>query len=123
MSEKIEVGEYVRTKHFGINKIKGFYSDVYYDYIMVDDDLIKREDIIKSSSNIIDLIQENDYVNGCRVELSKYNELYIGYVYCGGLGQRTTEAYATFIKDMKVEDIDSIVTKEQFTEMEYKVNE
>lgn len=133
---EIKVGEYVRVKdskkgtiiahivrklekedNHEIYRIDNFYKheDCYPDWNLYD------IDILKHSPNIIDLIEEGDYVNGYKVELSRYNELYISYVYCGGIGVRTTEAYATFIKDMKVEDIESIVTKEQFAEMEYKV--
>ena len=103
-------GEYVRTKHFGINKIKGFYSDVYYDYIKVDDDLIKKEDIIKSSPNIIDLIEVGDYVNGYLViEKDINNEL------------RYIDLKDRNMKYVKYLDIESIVTKEQFEAMEYKL--
>ena len=55
--------------------------------------------ISKASHNIIDLIEVGDYVNGKKVYESRYGELYIAYVYCGGLGQRTTECYATFINN------------------------
>ena len=100
-------GDYVRTKHFGINKIKGFYSDVYYDYIMVNDDLIKKEDIIKSSPNIIDLIEAGDYVNGVIVSQSYIDNI---------------KHIAPEIKENNY-GIKSIVTKEQFSCMEYKVGE
>lgn len=79
--------------------------------------------IVKSSSNIIDLIEVGDYVNGDKVEKNKYGELYTGYVYCGGEIGRTEESYTLFLKDMEEEDIESIVTQEQFEKMEYKIGE
>jgi len=62
-------------------------------------------------------------VNGYKVEESRYGELFYCYVYIGGIGVRTTEPYPTFLKDMAEEDIESIVTKEQFERMEHKINE
>ena len=62
---------------------------------------------IKSSSNIIDLIEVGDYVNGCRVNYvnKKHKELYVG------------------IEDITIyeKDIKSIVTKEMFSSVEYRV--
>ena len=70
--------------------------------------------IIKSSPNIIDLIEVGDYVNG-----SKVQEIGEGYV--------EIEEYSGLNNDMpfvvKTEDIKSIVTKEQFESMEYKIGE
>lgn len=104
----MKVGDYVRTKHFGINKIKGFYSDDHYDYIMVDDDLIKKEDIIKSSPNIIDLIEVGDYVNEKEVlELKNFGSF---------------NGIRVFGDIYYNEDIKSIVTKEQFEDIKYEVN-
>ena len=136
IGDEMEIGDYVRTK-YGISKIvpdgnvvlnnngnKTIYVDrngipkknelAYY---------VWSKDIINTSKNIIDLIEENDYINGLRVEKNKYGDLYIGYVYCGGEIGRTQESYATFIKDMETEDIESIVTKEQFKNMEYRIDD
>ena len=81
------------------------------------------DDNFEVSFNIIDLIKEGDYVNGLRVEKSRYGELYTGYVYCGGVIQRTEEAYAIFIEDMDIEDIEDIMTKECFENNCYKVGD
>jgi hypothetical protein len=128
MSEEIKVGEYVRTKKGNIGKVLDITTctgqkrkKYLIKWNMVKAYYITGTTIVKHSHNIIDLIEVGDYVNGYQVEISRYNELYVGYVYCGGVSFRTTEAYATFIKDMEIEDIEGIVTREQFEKMEYKV--
>ena len=70
--------------------------------------------IIKSSHNIIDLIEVGDYVNGDRVEQD-----------CSTLGtySETVDLYFQSLKEIdKYPGIKSIVTKEQFAQMEYVVN-
>lgn len=71
-------------------------------------DIILKENIIKASPDIIDLIEEEDYVNGKKVDnvaLGRGNYIYIGV-------HRIYES-----------EIKSIVTKEQFKQMSYKVGE
>lgn len=63
--------------------------------------------IIKSSPNIIDLIEVGDYVNGNKVD-AKGNKYVIFYD-----GDGDIEVFEN--------DIKSIVTKEQFKEMEYRL--
>lgn len=110
----MKVGDYVRYKYENciyIGKIK-FISEVmgFEETLQLDIDTcmeeILKENIIKSSPNIIDLIEVGDYVNGRIVE-------WIGdkFVAFG----RLDYAYE--------KDIKSIVTKEQFESMEYKVGE
>lgn len=109
----MKVGDYVRTKSYGIKKINGFSSTLEEDFIDCDYDkyqrvLINKKEVVKSSPNIIDLIEVGDYVNGVMVTEIKdgkpfkedYNDPYYSYYF---------------------DDIYSIVTKEQFESMEYKV--
>ena len=126
---EIKVGGYVRTK-LGIAKLietrlerkeKEYYFDkpvstyeshFEFDYIneLFEEDL---ENIIeKSSPNIIDLIEVGDYVNGHKViytigDINK--KIYVEYVNMSEL------------LEIKLEQIASIVTKEQFKEMEYRL--
>jgi len=60
--------------------------------------------IEKSSPNIIDLIEVGDYVNGCPVLFKEKNELVCG-----------------LLLRYKEENIQNVVTKEQFESMEYKI--
>ena len=79
------------------------------------------DDIVGASENIIDLIEVGDYVNGLRVEKNKYGELYTSYVYYGGDIGKMCEVYTTWVKEYKKDEIYSIVTKEQFESITYKV--
>lgn len=112
---KIEVGEYVRTK-YGITQFKA-YETMNGNKLLcmpVKDGsngiLANIEDIIKSSPNIIDLIEVGDYVNGKKVlqKIGKFLE-----VSSSDIGNNRIYNYM----------IKSIVTKEQFEKMEYKINE
>jgi hypothetical protein len=67
------------------------------------------KEIIKSSHNIIDLIEVGDYVNGHEVD----------YKFEYSLRFQSGQDYWY----MKNEDIKSIVTKEQFSSMKYRLGE
>lgn len=113
---KLEVGMYVRTLNgiVQITEIK--------DCVMTDTKgYMHYGDFIKASHNIIELIEFGDYVNDLRVEKNKYGELYTSYVYYGGDIGKMCEVYTTWLKEYKEDEIYSIVTKEQFEQMEYKV--
>ena len=137
---KLELNMYIRTKNGNIRKIVEVTDtkfieepDCYVDKVLINieqnqiEDTIYmekwlfNEDILKASHNIIDLIEENDYINGLRVEKNKYGELYTSYVYYGGATGKMCEVYTTWLKEYKEDEIYSIVTKEQFSQMEYKL--
>ena len=120
---KLEVGMYVRfdyhrvTVPIQIGKItEVHYEETENDYFYLTDNglVIGEDNLIKEPShNIIDLIEVGDYVNGYKVaDIDKGK-------------------YSVFIEEPKDyvwqclwnNDIKSIVTKEQFNSMEYKVNE
>lgn len=112
-------GDYVRTKH-GIEKITDIKEWVHfqgYEKIITTDKnqyetLYEQSEIIKSSPNIIDLIEIGDYVNGYLVtEKDINNEL------------RYIDLKDRNMKYVKYLDIKSIATKEQFSCMEYKIGE
>lgn len=103
---KLEEGMYVRTNEGKITKI-----------IEIDKDGFERVDkcidftnynIIKASYNIIDLIEEGDYVNGYKVEYTLKKLL-------GFEDGQDGDWY------MSNENIKSIVTKEQFESIEYSL--
>ena len=123
----MRIGDYVRTKNGIIGKIesKNFigYSDWlidtfnYNDEVIIDDWTcgVKEYDILKSSPNIIDLIEVGDYVNGCYVdEIIGANDSW---------DDRQHFHLLKFNSYFGNSDIKSIVTKEQFSSMEYKVGE
>ena len=109
----MKIGDYVRTEISSMNiqrigKIEKIISN---DFIHTDIGTYNKEYIIKSSPNIIDLIEEGDYVNGeiARLKIYNSNEA-VGLI----LGE-----YDTHINF--VEDIKSIITREQFEAMKYIV--
>ena len=125
---KLEVGQFVRLKGGYICKIinvndfrepnmkYGVEASYLKDVMFIGDD-----DVIKASYNIVDILEENDYVNGLRVEKNKYGELYTSYVYYGGDIGKQCEVYTTWLKELKEDEIYSIVTKEQFESIKYSL--
>lgn len=67
MEDKIEVGEYVRTKDGKIDKVinSNFYMSI---YVECEKGLCLIESIVKHSKQLIDLIECGDYVNGRKVK-------------------------------------------------------
>ena len=120
MNDEIKVNDYVRTIYGQIFKVKEIKNnsiftqekdkDFGFNYILT------KEDITKHSPNIIDLIEIGDYVNGHKIVNEIYgeddNNLYFEIE--GGFNK------AKYIGE---EDIKSIVTKEQFEQIMYRVEE
>lgn len=103
---KPEVGMYARIKEGKIFKInetnvvgKNYYLDIR-----------ETREIIKASYNIIDILEVGDYVNGNEIYRINWDSL--------GLILETTN-----YSKLREKDIKSIVTKEQFEQMAYKVGE
>lgn len=67
VNNDIEVNEYVRTKDGKIDKLinSNFYMSI---YVECEKGLYLIENIVKHSKQLIDLIEEGDYVNGHLVE-------------------------------------------------------
>lgn len=114
----MKVGDYVRTNKGNIAKIVKITDlTIICDYIIYPSNYgfnkqLRKENLkrlgVKSSPNIIDLIEVGDYVNGVMVTEIKdgkpfkedYNDPYYSYYF---------------------DDIYSIVTKEQFEAMKYEI--
>ena len=119
----LKKGMYVRTEK-GIAKIIGKNDDVRYyypnayvtdTYLEINDDTeyVYEEDVIKSSHNIIDLIEVGDYVNGFRVDEVEHSK---STIFIGNTKKVIEQALWS-------NDIKSIVTKEQFEIMSYKIGD
>lgn len=124
----MKVGDYVRTI-YGIAKIENIScgEDLWFDNdnIFEDEETAHnyrlnppsmygswaKDNIIKSSPSIIDLIEIGDYVNGGKV-YEKEKEYIVINADFGGLFE--------FI-NVYEEDIKSIVTKEMYSSVEYRV--
>ena len=114
----MKIGDYVRTDRGTIFKVENITEiDVdgqWFKSKTKENSVIKDlprfmydendEHIIKSSPNIIDLIEDGDYANGHLV-IKRHNDLML-------------EDTFDLVQD---EDIKSIVTKEQFERGEYKI--
>lgn len=108
---KLNVGDYVRTKDGRIEKYSGSNNAEIENFTV--------PEIIKSSPNIIDLIEVGDYVNGYLVKncRASCNENLGGHPKQIDVGQNKENKW------LRKEDIKSIVTKEQFENISYKVGE
>lgn len=111
----MKVGEYVRTKSNGIQKIDEE-GRINLGLIRPPFHIIKEEELLKSSPNIIDLIEVGDYVNGYKVSFKDKEPVMGKFVQCDYRVLYGTTNHYRFYE----EDIKSIVTKEQFEAMEYK---
>ena len=123
---KLKPNMYARTKYGYIAKciyideelesIYGFDSAIRrsfgdeYDFIYCEE---QEKYIIKTSHNIIDLIEVGDYVNGERIDSIQDGKL---------LNSNSWDGWLVDIASCN-EDVKSIVTKEQFEQMSYKVGD
>ena len=121
---EIKVNDYVRCKNGRIAKIKAIENNfIYFDgeiyrqngTPMFECETCFSDFIVKHSKNIIDLIECGDYVN--RIKVCKINEPslandYKRIVYCD-------ESEGLYGGIFKNDDIKSILTKEQFSSLEY----
>ena len=113
----MEVGDYVRFKdkrgNTYIRKVIDGYKAHWYG-CKVDKEAnnvpyVSAKNIIKSSPNIIDLIEVGDYVDGEKVDSKDEENVYV----LGDFGY-----YAISKKSIK-----SVLTKEQFESIEYRIGE
>ena len=127
MEDKLAVGMYVRLNcnyALGIGKTIGEIDEDNFIKTKFKDGFecsLPTYMIKKASHNIVDLIEVGDYVNGLRVEKSKYGKLYTSYTYMGGDIGLQQETYTTFLKDYEEDDVYSILTREQFENIKYEV--
>lgn len=119
----MKVGDYVRTKHYGISKITDIYNEDKIELDKVNAFGIRGvcymvENIIKSSPKIINLIQAEDYVNGRKVYQVGYNFQDDLVLKMSINADGTPNNFEDFIYE---KDIKSIVTKEMYSSVEYRV--
>lgn len=109
----IEVGEYVRINNdfriiaLGIGKVIKINQDTI--YVKMNFELpfaFKLENIAKHSKNLIDLVEDGDYVNGYKIIAINYKENYITI-------QNINEFGENGIKVLQEDEIKTILTKEQ----------
>ena len=116
---KIEEGMYVRTKKGEIKKILQY--DEQKNNLMwctLNHCATIKSSIIKASYNIIDLIEVGDYVNGYSVIEKPYSYLGIKFI-----SLDTDTSWGWGKGEMPAENIKSVLTREQFNNEKYVVNE
>lgn len=112
----MKVGDYVRILYLsGISKVAKL--EKINDICITDKGAVDKNNIIKSSPNIIDLIEVGDYVNGFKVSF-KGKDI-DPFVQCDYPVEYGTTNHYRFSEKA----IYSIVTKEQFKAMEYRIGE
>lgn len=125
----MKIGDYARTNYGTIFKIKNMkeidVDGTWFKSKVKENSIIKElprfnyseedEIINKTSPNITDLIEVGDYVDGCYIQ--KIHENKNGIIIC--LLDSDYECYSI----IREEEIQTILTKEQFKSMEYKVGE
>ena len=127
MENEIKVNEFVRTRYGEIAKVIEcrdeivldkeikFYG-IYRGYICEDE----LDFIVKHSSNLIDLIQKDDFVNGDRVVAIDYTEDENGN-YVDVLGIMEIDDDYAYPIELRVINIQEVVTKEMMESISYKV--
>lgn len=116
----MKIGDYVRIRWGNglqtISKCKNivdmgdtqYAKDDFYIHTDHSGEVIYKTMIVKSSPNIIDLIEVGDYVNNAQVVGKNENKIIINLL---------------LPFELEEKDIKSIVTKQYFESMEYKVGE
>lgn len=124
----MNVGDYVRTPQGIIAKIINIQEDTGQYFLngnavslesknYIADKNITIGENFKHSPNIIDLIEVGDYVNGYRVDFTNISEKLSYEDKCVGFYDGDGDI------NLFKEDIKSIVTHEQFENIEYRVEE
>lgn len=125
---KLEVGQFVRFKdkrgNEYIRKIVEIPEDNRYASLYLDKDAnyskgLSIKNVIKASYNIIDLIEAGDYINGQEV----YYDEELDFLYVQSFDGDGEFYQESITKKSFINNIKSIVTKEQFEEMSYKIKE
>lgn len=126
---KLEIGMYIRTKDGIIDKVTIDYNghcnspNCNCKHVSCEKDYYDESDIVKTSHNIIDLIEVGDYVNG-------YEVIGFDVTYFNGVDRREEPKRLSAIVDrdkfmgfaqthFKNEEIQSVLTKEQFEQGVY----
>lgn len=123
MKNKLEVGMYVRDRYGDIYKNYGESENFFEEIIFVDKEhglynSIKKSNITKASYNIIDLIEEGDYVNGWLVYEVQITENDTERTFVS-----VDECYDNYCGFIYNNEIKEILTKEQYEANIYRVVE
>lgn len=116
MENEIRVGEYLKLDDGTIGKYQ--IDKNWNNVVEINDKCIGfdiEKDIVKHSSNLIDLIECGDYVNGKKVrEIKEWNSSKDGYF---------RYAVTCHYEIIRADEIETIVTKEMMETISYKVKQ
>ena len=118
LSREIKIGKVIEIIEPDIESMKKFCV-----YDLDNNEATVDDYVIKSSPNIIDLIEVGDYVNGERIKALK------GDIERHKINNEDDVVYTEYINDYdewcgyEEDEIKSIVTHEQFSQMEYRIEE
>lgn len=116
--EEIKENEYVRLRDGEVTRVKAINKKTFKcKFHKVNCELF-IDYIVKHSSNIIDLIEVGDYVNGSEVVAEKYKNYDMNFI---NVDSKISFGWGYGV--IPENDIKSIVAKEQFTSMEYRLEE
>ena len=125
--ETLNVGMYIRTKDGIIDKVIIDYNghcanpNCKHKHISCAKNYYDEDKIVKASYNIIDILEEGDYVNGSKViDISIIGKDKEKWVWVEQM-EDTDNKYGDDYVGYNNEQIKSIVTKEQFESMEYSL--
>lgn len=119
INKDIEVGDYIRTKSGKIRKVKTTVAQYYItDRLNIsDNNQFTKEDIVKHSKNIINLIEPGDFVNGREVKHIAMFEGFPNYPKLIFVDEKRLIPDDTCEND----EIKTILTKEQYSQNCYAV--
>lgn len=121
--DEIRVGEYVRTKYGEIGIITQVYPQIKW-IKKINPSLLDYNIIKNHSFEQMDLVKVGDVIQLKGAEELKYEVLKISWSKSKGKHIHIINPFRTEGgKDIFIEDIKSIVTKEQFKTIEYTINE
>lgn len=115
---KLKVGMYFRTKNGIINKIisaKNLNERAY----LLNGFYVNKDAIKKTGYNIIDILEEGDYVNGQKI----YYDEELDFLYVQSFDGDGEFYQESITKQSFIDNIKSVITHEQMEQMTYKVGE
>lgn len=114
LDDKIEVGEYVRTKDGIIDKVDALYGMIENIVHLENLKWFDIKNIVKHSKQLIDLIEVGDIVKD---EYNKYEVSFVKYdkIYCNDYNLDDS------LITLREQDIKAILGREQFEDKCYKV--
>lgn len=125
---KLEVGQFVRFKDKRgieyIRKIVEIPEDNRYASLYLDKEAnyshgLSPKNVIKANYNIIDILEEGDYVNGQKI----YYDEELDFLYVQSFDGDGDFYQESITKQSFIDNIKSVITHEQMEQMTYKVGE